>query len=193
MGRVTRLSFQEMHIFRVKHGQLESAAERWSEEIGGRLRGTDPDRQMAPSEFRGPVPMRPLSIAVLIAGVLLAGPAGGGGPTPVPTLDSGLYGRITKGPVIRATSPPIAATVVVTRCGGRSRITSFRSDSLGRYRIALPPGHYCFEGPPTNDAPYPFHVNDRGRCECPSIHRGQPLLRHGDSVRNRVLRLTPPK
>ena len=68
------------------------------------------------------------------------------------TLHSGLYGVVRKGPIMpvcRVGVPcdaPAQVTLVFTRAG--TVVARTRSDSQGRYRIAIPPGYYVVRTQP---------------------------------------------
>lgn len=83
-----------------------------------------------------------------------------------PATDSGIEGVISvspgrPGPQREGVSDkaPVANTTFVVK-QGKERVTSFTTDSTGRFHVTLPPGHYvvCREGPRTAIGHWQFEV-----------------------------------
>ncbi|MBI1885278.1 MAG: carboxypeptidase regulatory-like domain-containing protein [Chloroflexi bacterium] len=74
-----------------------------------------------------------------------------------PSLTSGIRGQVLIGPtcpVVRQGSPcpdaPFQASVEVWNADRTDKITTFRTDEDGRFRVPLPPGEYLLEPLPPN-------------------------------------------
>ena len=90
-------------------------------------------------------------------------------PTPQPT-DSGIEGVVTIGPmcpVVQENVPcpdrPYQAALTVLTVSG-NKITQFRTDEQGRFRVDLAPGNYILHPESPNGMPFaqdlPFTVNE---------------------------------
>lgn len=106
--------------------------------------------------------MKLLLFTTAMVAVLVLTACGNGGSEP---LSSGIRGRALAGPqcpVVQAGSPcpdkPIEVSVDVLNESG-DRVTTFRTDSDGRFEVDLPPGEYTLDPlPPNPDSPFPSGV-----------------------------------
>jgi hypothetical protein len=82
--------------------------------------------------------------------------------TPTPDGSSGVYGRVTIGPmcpVVRADEPcpdkPYQAKLVLLTASGE-RVTTISTDTDGRFRVSLSPGDYILRPETPQNQPLPM-------------------------------------
>jgi hypothetical protein len=82
--------------------------------------------------------------------------------TPTPNGSSGVYGRVTIGPmcpVVRAEEPcpdkPYQTTLVILNTSGE-KVTNIATDAAGRFRVNLSPGDYILQPETPQNQPLPI-------------------------------------